>query len=551
MKNKLVAVLLVIALFIPTIVAVVEYIKQRDDVTPTNVEYISFTDPAGVESSFDRDGTDEEKEMLDFFINVKSNSEKIKEPPSTVNDKIVCNVSAITTSGEEKAFKFYFTSSSKDCFFVDGNGDTYQIDDDYALTFLNSKYAGFVFENGSAPVMTLSGCGEMTPDTSAWNFVGAEGKFVSAATSKKDETEKVELEGGLNVVFTVDPDLLNVRVVNKDDNIEIFNDEYANIAALSIGTNMTVGVEITAKWYQEDAKKFYGEQTYKFDASVAAPAEFYAGTNTIQIGEFICITAVNVNNPENITFKSEPNIEFSPTFYKDGDYSYALIPFHNGLEVGDYTLSFTYGSASQDVNVKLTKRDNGFGDREKVYPEAVVQTLFTDAKYNEAAEVLKPLCENGSAKKYFDGSFREAVDTKVGAISLGYGHNLKISTTDKSFQHTGVDYVAPAGSYVLAGNAGEVVYVGYTDYTGYIVVIEHGYGLKSWYAHLESKEKITVEVGDIVKAGDMIGTCGSTGLIDQNGVHCGYTVKDTVVCQYTLWADGNNKGIPVYDPKAN
>ncbi len=550
MKNKLVAALLIVALFIPTVVAVVEYFTQLDEVTATNVEYIEFTDPAGVKSSFDRNGTDEEKEMLDFFINVKSNSEEIKEPPTTVNDKIVCVTNVFTTSGEEKAFKFYFTSNKKDCYFVDGNGDTYQINESYALIFLNSKYAGFVFENGSAPVMTLAGSGTMVPDSSAWNFVGADGKFIAAATTAKEETESVQLEGGLNITFTAEPDLFNVKVINKSDGIEIFNDEYANIAALTIGTNMTVSVEITAKWYQEDAKNFYGEQTYKFDASVAAPAEFYAGTNTIQIGEFICVTAVNVNNPENISFKSEPDISFVPTFYKDGDYSYALIPFHNGLEVGEYKLTFTYGSASQDVSVTLGKRDNAFGTREKVYPDAVVQTLFTDEKYSAAAEVLKPLTASGSSERYFDGSFCEAVDTKIGAISLGYGHTLSISGTDKSFQHTGVDYVAAAGTYVLAGNAGEVVYVGYTDYTGYIVVIEHGYGLKSWYAHLESKEKITVEVGDKVKAGDIIGTCGGTGLIDQNGVHCGYTVKDTVVCQYTLWSDGNNKGIPVYDPEA-
>ncbi len=550
MKNKLVAALLTVALFIPTIVAVVEYITQRDEVTATNVEYIEFTDPAGVKSSFDREGTDEEKAMLDFFINVKSNSEKIKEPPTTVNDKIVCAANVFTTSGEEKAFKFYFTSNKKDCYFVDGNGDTYQIDEDYALTFLNSKYAGFVFENGSAPVMTIAGSGEMVPDSSTWNFIGADGKFISAATTAKEASESVQLEGGLNITFTTEPDLFNVKVVNKSDGIEIFNDEYANIAALTIGTNMTVGVEITAKWYQEDAKNFYGEQTYKFDASVAAPAEFYAGVNTVQVGEFICVTAVNVNNPENISFKSEPDISFVPTFYKDGKYSYALIPFHNGLATGEYKLTFTYGSASQDVSVTLGKRDNGFGEREKVYPDAVVQTLFTEDKYNEASEVLKPLTASGSAERYFEGSFREAVDTKIGAISLGYGHTLKISGTDKSFRHTGVDYVAKAGTHVLAGNAGEVVYVGYTDYTGYIVVIEHGYGLKSWYAHLESKEKITVEVGDKVKAGDIIGTCGGTGFIDQDGVHCGYTVKDTVVCQYTLWSDGNNKGIPVYDPEA-
>ena len=551
MKNKLVAALLVVALFIPTIVAVVEYITSRDEVTATNVEYIDFTDPAGVKSSFTREGTEEEKAMLDFFINVKSNSEKIKEPPSTVNDNIVCQLNVFTTSGEEKAFKFYFTSNKKDCYFVDGKGDTYQIDENYALTFLNSKYAGFVFENGSAPTLVHAGTGEVTPDVSVWNFIGAEEKFVSAVTSAKDEVEFIEFEGAFGGLdFSLEPDFFNVRVVNKDDGIELFNDEYENIAALTIGTNMTVSVEITAKWYEESTKNFHGEQTYKFEAALAAPAEFYVGVNSVRVGEFVCITAANVNKPENISFKCEPAIDFTPTFYKDGEYSYALVPFHTGLEKGNYTLSFTYGSTSQDVVVEVTA-PREYGIREKVYPAAVVQTLFNDTKYNDAVSVLKPITETGSAKRYFEGSFREVLDlTKGGAISFGYGHTAKISGTDRTFQHTGVDYVAAAGTYVLAANAGEVVYVGYTDYTGYVVVIEHGYGLKSWYAHLESSDKITVKVGDVVKAGDIIGTCGSTGFIDQNGVHIGYTVGGTVVCQYTLWADGTNKGVPVFNPDA-
>ena len=123
MKNKLVAALLVVALFIPTIVAVVEYN------TTVNVEYIDFTDPAGVKSSFTREGTEEEKAMLDFFINVKDNSEKIKEPPSTIDDKIVCQLNVFTTSGEEMAYKYYFTSNKKDCYYMDGKGDTYRIDE--------------------------------------------------------------------------------------------------------------------------------------------------------------------------------------------------------------------------------------------------------------------------------------------------------------------------------------------------------------------------------------------------------------------------------------
>ena len=547
MKNKIVALVLLVALFIPTVVAVVNYISlQGGEVSAVNVESIEFTDPDGVKSTFARDGSDEEKAMLDFFINIKNNSEKINEPPSIVNDKILCNMVAYTTAGGENAFKFYFTSNKEDCYYVDGNGDTYHINDTYALTFLNSKYAGFVFENGSAPTMTLTGGGTLTPDTSTWNFVGADGKYISAATSTKDEAEAVELEGGFDMSFSSDPDLFRVKVVNKDDGIVLFDDDYANIAGLSIESNMVVSVEATAKWYQADTRNFYGEQTYKFEATLAAPAQFYAGINKIQIGEFICITAMNVKNPQNISFSSTPAIGFTPTFYADGDYAYALIPFHNELEKGEYVLNFTYGSVSQNITVNLETRDNGFATRERTYADADIENLFNDEMIKKAEEVLLPICETGSAKRYFSGSFLEGIDANDGGISTGYGHTIEIKGTDKSFVHTGVDYAANAGTDVQATNAGEVVYAGFTDYSGYIVVIEHGYGLKSWYAHLG---EISVKEGDIVAAGDKVGTCGTTGFINGAGVHVGYTVKDVVVCQYTLWADGNNKGIPVYKPE--
>lgn len=75
--------------------------------------------------------------------------------------------------------------------------------------------------------------------------------------------------------------------------------------------------------------------------------------------------------------------------------------------------------------------------------------------------------------------------------------------------HYGIDFYAPVGEEILAAAGGTVVYADDTegDY-GLKVEIDHGGGLFSCYAHLDS---ILVDVGEVVSAGDLIGTCGNTG----------------------------------------
>jgi murein DD-endopeptidase MepM/ murein hydrolase activator NlpD len=75
--------------------------------------------------------------------------------------------------------------------------------------------------------------------------------------------------------------------------------------------------------------------------------------------------------------------------------------------------------------------------------------------------------------------------------------------------HTGIDFTAPRGTEVYATGDGKVHEVimkkrGY----GYHVIINHGYGYKTLYAHMS---KFKVRKGEKIKRGDVIGYVGSTG----------------------------------------
>jgi murein DD-endopeptidase MepM/ murein hydrolase activator NlpD len=86
--------------------------------------------------------------------------------------------------------------------------------------------------------------------------------------------------------------------------------------------------------------------------------------------------------------------------------------------------------------------------------------------------------------------------------------------------HKGLDFTAPAGTPIYATGNGQVVQAGNAgDGYGNHVIINHGYGYKSLYAHMV---RVKVRRGQSVQRGQVIGWVGSTG--KSTGPHCHYEV---------------------------
>jgi Peptidase family M23 len=86
--------------------------------------------------------------------------------------------------------------------------------------------------------------------------------------------------------------------------------------------------------------------------------------------------------------------------------------------------------------------------------------------------------------------------------------------------HEGIDIAAPYGARILAPANGRVVKAGWESGYGLLVVIDHGYGLETRYAHMS---RTAAQVGQMVKRGDLLGYVGSTGL--STGPHVHYEVR--------------------------
>jgi murein DD-endopeptidase MepM/ murein hydrolase activator NlpD len=88
-------------------------------------------------------------------------------------------------------------------------------------------------------------------------------------------------------------------------------------------------------------------------------------------------------------------------------------------------------------------------------------------------------------------------------------------------RHGGIDYAAPMGTNINVAGSGRVVAVGPAGDYGNRVIVDHGNGLSTLYAHLSS---IGVRVGDQLRQGQVLGKVGMTGR--STGPHLHFEVRD-------------------------
>lgn len=114
--------------------------------------------------------------------------------------------------------------------------------------------------------------------------------------------------------------------------------------------------------------------------------------------------------------------------------------------------------------------------------------------------------------------FREGFIWPVrGRISGNFG-NYRILNGIRKSPHGGMDIAAPKGTAILAPLSGVVTMVSDLYYTGNTVIIDHGFGISTVYAHMN---RVMVKPGQRVRQGQKIGTVGMTGRATGPHLHFG------------------------------
>jgi hypothetical protein len=151
------------------------------------------------------------------------------------------------------------------------------------------------------------------------------------------------------------------------------------------------------------------------------------------------------------------------------------------------------------------------------------QFVQPDPEQQKRAEAdqkkMRAIYDTVTPRVFWDGKFR--LPLKDVATGGNFGRRRVLNGEARS-PHAGIDFPALAGTPVFASQSGKVVLAEELFYSGNTVVIDHGYGIYTLYAHLSA---IGVHPGDTVEVGSEIGEVGATGRVTGPHLHWGLTIQ--------------------------
>lgn len=371
---------------------------------------------------------------------------------------------------------------------------------------------------------------------SGYLFKKLDGVFYRTVLDTRQVPTIAATEGVLTLpVITPAPESATVRVLSRGKTV--FSGPWADAEKYkpAVGSMMQVQIDAT---FNGDYYK--GTVHYAYNLSpdgLPSIAEersdsngnisFDVGGMATYPGEIVVLRASGVPDGQAVTVQSD--IDFTPRFYSDGaGGQIALLPVSYFTAAGTHTLQLSSGGTTQKFAITTNKKD--FQVQYLTASQATTEQTIASQKANdEFNEKVLSLRWNDSAARLWEGRFLLPVEgakvtTQFGAIRYTNG-------SSESSRHGGVDLSVPTGTRVSATNSGKVLFADYVQLTGYTVLIEHGYGLKSWYYHMSA---IDVKAEDQVTRGQKIGEVGSTGFSTGPHLHFATSVNNVFVNPYTL-----------------
>lgn len=246
-----------------------------------------------------------------------------------------------------------------------------------------------------------------------------------------------------------------------------------------------------------------------------APLRVSAPDAILQPGSVILLT-IATGEPLTGLRARAFNRDLAP-FQVDATTWEVLVGIDLDVKPGTYQVDIEHGRPGMHTRYALAVRPRRFPTRTlSVDPNLVNPPPEEMPRITREAQRLRDLWAAPAGPRHWDGPFvrpvPDAANSSFGTRSIYNGESRS--------PHGGTDFLSPAGRPIKAPNAGRIVLAGSLYFTGGTVVIDHGLGVLSLFAHLSS---VAVKEGDAVKTGDVIGEVGATGRV--TGPHLHWAVR--------------------------
>ncbi len=460
-------------------------------------------------------------ETLRSLADIVNSGREVTVDTLNVSPALV-KIRATDNSGGVQALSIYdFTKEGNYAYVLTQSGSYYEVDRQALFTLLSGEEFDTLYTKRSLPTATISAegkLGELLPDEAIWNYKRLDGNFYDAPSPEPAEPYKyvITTPASPAITFSMAPTTATIAI--KHNGKDVFSGGPEELSGFKMSSSGRYEYEVNAQWSEASLGDTRGSALYRFCIDYDPAASFEISTTASDPGEALVIYARGLEGKE-ITVTSPFN--FEPQFFDYDGMRVCLFPLSYLNKIGTYVLELSADAAY--AKYEITLNDKKFEVQElTVDEETTGSTIESDEANAEFDKTIQPLKAVRDDKKYFEGKFIRPV---AGELTTQFGSIRTVNGTI-SERHSGIDIAAKRGAKVKAAGAGRILYAGKLKLTGNTVLIEHGFGLKTWYYHMDS---LNVKTDDIVKQGDIIGTVGSTGFSTGPHLHFGMSVNGVFI----------------------
>ncbi|MBR2370978.1 MAG: M23 family metallopeptidase [Clostridia bacterium] len=439
----------------------------------------------------------------------------------------------------ENTYRFYLSEDKTEAAFTVNSEKFYKVTEHALDAFLASLNSSPILQM----IPTLN-CGStpIYPLTRELSYRSEDGSTLALPSTSVPTESITNTSPKLPLAFNHAPTTCTVFLYDGDN--AVFGGSLSALAEVDISVYSKLTCRLDAEWYT-DGEGIVGKATYCFEVltgnSGTEPTppektlEVSVDTDTVTLGEYTVLRVKNFSDAQSATAQITPTLSYPLTLHSlNAEELFALIAFPLDSTPATYTVTVTADGKSQSVTLKTVSRT--VKDRDYEASQALISISRSEASLKEYESVkeavfsmtTEPYTAIETLNDYTHTVYNDA------NIYLGFGHNRILSNGTK-YQMDGVDYKLDNGDAAIAVADGRVLHCGYSQYLGYYVILDHGAGMRTWYARLS---KISVEPGSLVGAGDTVGISGKSGFTTTNGVYLMCTVYNVHVSPYLIIENG-------------
>ena len=199
-----------------------------------------------------------------------------------------------------------------------------------------------------------------------------------------------------------------------------------------------------------------------------------------------------------------------------------------GAHPGEVTVTFQ-GGRSEKRPVEITVKAVKFPTTElKVDDQFVQLSPENEARAAREAKELNAIYARITPEMLWKEKYRSPIPGQSSGNNFGH---RRVFNGQPRAPHAGADLKASAGTPIQATNRGRVVLARNLFFTGNTVMLDHGLGIYTIYAHLS---RIDVKLGTVVAEGQLLGLAGATGRVTGPHLHWAARIQGARVDPFAL-----------------